>query len=304
MRTTLGLNLVFAAVSLLAGCDFGDDDTDAGDVDTGRDVAVADTTDGGEGLPPDGGRDADVGRDTIASADGDAARDADGERDASADGDAGKVVTLRWDFEDGAQGWRASVSDYAKVQRDSIAFESGIRPLPQELCGDRQGYFVSGLNVSDDLFMFLSREVPPSAALEGSQEYRLHWTIRFASDAPRECAGIGGPPGESVYLKAGGSAVEPEVSLDGRDDYRLNIDKGNQSTGGENASVVGTVETSNTDCQERKWEILEKTHTHPEPMTTDADGRMYVIVGTDSGFEGTSSFYYDELVVEFRPISQ
>jgi len=64
--------------------------------------------------------------------------------------------------------------------------------------------------------------------------------IELASDVPSNCVGIGGAPGESVYLKAGVSLVEPVPMLEGND-VRLNVDKGNQAGGGADASVIGNI---------------------------------------------------------------
>ncbi len=34
-------------------------------------------------------------------------------------------------------------------------------------------------------------------------------------------------------------------------------------------------------------------------VTTDSDGRVWVIVGTDSGFEGLTTIYYDAITITF-----
>lgn len=39
--------------------------------------------------------------------------------------------------------------------------------------------------------------------------YTFDFTVEFASDAADGLVGIGGPPGEAVYIKAGASPVEP-----------------------------------------------------------------------------------------------
>ncbi len=62
--------------------------------------------------------------------------------------------------------------------------------------------------------------------------YRAGFVLGLATNAPRGCTGVGGAPGESVYLKAGVSAVEPVAILAGDGHLRMNIDKGNQSNGG------------------------------------------------------------------------
>lgn len=75
------------------------------------------------------------------------------------------------------------------------------------------------------------------------QEYHITYTIVFASNAPNGAAGIGGSPGESVFLKAGASAVEPERYLDSATNYYLmSVDKGlGNSGGGKAASIIGDI---------------------------------------------------------------
>src|SRR5690606_13448341 len=87
-----------------------------------------------------------------------------------------------------------------------------IRPLPEEVGREGRAYFLSGRNTSDDLFMFLKK---PVSGLAPESSYRADFFVEFASAAPSNCAGVGGAPGESVWLKAGVSAVEPVALLEG-----------------------------------------------------------------------------------------
>jgi hypothetical protein len=99
------------------------------------------------------------------------------------------------------------------------------------------------MNHSDDLFMFLKRRLGTDDGVVPGQEYRVMFTTVFASNAPSGALGIGGSPGESVYLKAGASMVEPEVYLDSETGYYLmNVDKGSGNSGnGTAASVIGDI---------------------------------------------------------------
>ncbi|MBP1927737.1 hypothetical protein J2741_000284 [Methanolinea mesophila] len=36
------------------------------------------------------------------------------------------------------------------------------------------------------------------------------------------------------------------------------------------------------------------------PVTSDNDGRIWVIIGTDSGFEGPTTVYYDTVEITLR----
>jgi len=151
-------------------------------------------------------------------------------------------IRLDFDFRQGVQGWEAGVAEYSP-EMEGMMLEAGIRPLPSEIGINGTGYYVQGMNHSDDLFMFLKRRLGTDDGVVPGQEYRVMFTTVFASNAPSGALGIGGSPGESVYLKAGASMVEPEVYLDSDTGYYLmNVDKGSGNSGnGTAASVIGDI---------------------------------------------------------------
>ena len=138
-------------------------------------------------------------------------------------------------FEGDAEGWTAGFADLP-VDFDPSIYEldSGHRPLPNGLEG--YGLYIQGHNRSDDLFMFFKRQV---AGLKPDAEYTAVLSLDLATNVPAGLFGIGGSPGESVYVKAGASTVEPVTPEDDSGYFRMNIDKGNQSNGGESMVVVG-----------------------------------------------------------------
>lgn len=209
--------------------------------------------------------------------------------------------TVSFDFRNGAQGWEPGFADYPIADQSIYDLEAGIRALPDELTDPGSGYFISGNNHSDDLFMFLRRRLGPEEGVQAGQRYRLHYTIRLASNAQSGCFGVGGAPGESVYLKAGGSGTPP-VAVNDEGHARLNIDKGNQAQGGADASVVGDI-ANGTVCDPALiyYVSLTKTYTH-EPVSAADDGSLWLLVGTDSGFEGTTALYYQQIDVRLEEI--
>ena len=110
------------------------------------------------------------------------------------------------DFTLGPQGWIAGFSDYPVGQERFYELDSGYLPLPPPLGAMGSALFISGNNHSDDLFMFYKGKI---GGLEPGRAYRASFTVEIATSVPQGCAGIGGSPGESVYLKAGASQVEP-----------------------------------------------------------------------------------------------
>ena len=163
------------------------------------------------------------------------------------------------------------------------------RPLPYGLEGS--GIYVQGHNRSDDLFMFLKRRV---GGLRPGAEYKVFASVDLATNVPAGSVGIGGSPGESVFVKAGASAVEPVTAVDDNRYLRMNIDKGNQSRGGEAMVVIGNV--AHPDVVDREYHIKTLDNANmPLTVNADEEGRVWLIVGTDSGFEGLSTFYYSRI---------
>lgn len=209
-----------------------------------------------------------------------------------------------FDFRGGRQGWQAVFADYTPEMAPNLELDAGPRTLPPELGLEGPGFLLSGFNQSDDLFMALSRSLTAADGIEPNRAYAVEYTIVFASDAPTGCSGIGGAPGESVFLKAGAAAIEPEAVLDPNDNHlRMNIDKGDQANGGVDASPAGDV-ANGLPCEigNRRYVSLRRMHHHTAPVTADSGGNVWLIVGTDSGFEGTTTLYYQRIEVRLTPI--
>ena len=147
----------------------------------------------------------------------------------------GTEAVYDYDFGSDAEGWTVGFADLP-VDFDQSIFELDHehRPLPDRLQGS--GIYVQGHNRSDDLFMFLKRQV---GGLRPNAAYAVSVSLNLATNVPTATFGIGGSPGESVFVKAGVSTVEP-VAAEERNRYlRMNIDKGNQANGGEDMVVLG-----------------------------------------------------------------
>ena len=215
--------------------------------------------------------------------------DGDDGADPPAGGD-GEARRIAFDFDDGAAGWESGFADYPAGREDFFELDAGVEPLPAPL-ETRSGFKLSGSNRSDDLFMFIARRVD---GFEPDTRHELDFEVTFATNAPSGCVGIGGPPGEAVTIKAGAAAVRPEAVDDGGGFLLLNLDKGQQSAGGADAIALGDFANS-TDCEAggRDYE-LKTLDADGESFTarTDADGALWVLFGTDSGFEGATTIYF------------
>ena len=208
-------------------------------------------------------------------------------------------LTVRVNFSMGQQGWTAGFADYPVGQEAFFELESDYRPLPPPLDTSQHALYISGNNHSDDLFMYYTGR---HTGLQPTTRYLVRFSVEFATNAPSGCAGVGGSPGESVYVKAGASELEPDkVVVNGY--YRMNISKGEQSTSGEDAITLGDVANSVT-CGEGvpRWELKDLSSVNRVEVTTGTMGDVWLLVRTDSGFEATSSLYYTRFVASFSPV--
>ncbi|MEM9675131.1 MAG: hypothetical protein AAF992_21235 [Bacteroidota bacterium] len=194
-------------------------------------------------------------------------------------------------FEAGSEGWESGFADYPVGEDNFYELSSELAPLPEPLDQNQQAFMIAGNNHSDDLFMFITNKV---TNLTPNATYRLVVEAELASDAPENSAGIGGSPGSSVYFKAGAFSQKPEaIEQDGY--WRMNLDKGNQSQGGTDMQVLGTV---GTDLEDFTYTLINRDNRNsPLQVKANDQGELWVIVGTDSGFEGKTTLYYNRITV-------
>ena len=213
--------------------------------------------------------------------------------------DPSEPLTARVDFSTGQHGWTAGFSDYPPADEAIYHLQSDYRTLPAPLDTSQRALFISGVNRSDDLFMYWKGQI---VGLSPGTRYRASFEVEFATNVPSGCAGVGGAPGENVYIKAGATDIEPESVLADGSYLVMNIDKGNQSTSGENAVVLGDIASSQP-CGggDPQWELKQLTSMETVDVTADTDGRIWLLIGSDSGFESITSLYYTRVFVTFEP---
>lgn len=202
-----------------------------------------------------------------------------------------------YDYEQDTQGWLAGFADYSSVMDPGqFEFEFSRQSLPAEVGQNAMALRISGRNLSDDLFMFVKKKL---TGLQPNHTYKATFRITLASSYPEQ-VGIGGSPGASVYLKAGGTTHEPmPIDLGGAgNNIRMNLDKGEQASSGSNMVVLGNIGIPG---QQATYSLITRDNAqNPVSITADANGELWVIVGTDSGFEGTTQLYYNSIEVELE----
>lgn len=200
-----------------------------------------------------------------------------------------------------SQKWQADFTDYPVEEEDGFELSHGYATSPEEAAPERPSYKISGRNLSDDLFMYLYRKVD---GLEPDTPYEISFAVELASNAPRNSIGIGGSPGAAVYLKAGALSAEPEriqKEVGGRNYWQLKLDKGNQSQAGENMILLGNI---GTNLDEFRYTLIERTHQMPFTIRTNQEGEIWIVIGTDSGFEGKTTLYYSGVKLKATKVRQ
>lgn len=206
-----------------------------------------------------------------------------------------ETVDYTFEFTDDAEGWEGDFADYQAGQADRYELIFEYSTLPAPLDEDEGALALSGTNLSDDLFMFIKRKV---TGLNPNTTYNATFRVEFASDVPDGMAGVGGSPGESVFIKAGATQTEPVPVIDDQSQYyRMNIDKGNQSQGGADVAVIGDF---SNDTDQELYTLKTVSNESSFIVASDENGELWLIVGTDSGFEGTTTIFYNTITVEFE----
>jgi hypothetical protein len=206
-----------------------------------------------------------------------------------------------FDFSTSTHGWEAFFTDYPVGEADDMELTSGHRSLPDSNGLSGKGLFISGVNHSDDLKMLFRRRIE---GLTPSATYRIRFRVEFATSAPSDCAGIGGAPGEAVKVIAAAEEEKPRQFVEeaGREDwYRLNVQHEGDPQRWYQSRILGHIANSRS-CEE-PYAFEMKTLTSEaghDTVTTDEGGRVWLVFGTRSGFEGKTSLFYTRFCAELR----
>ena len=206
---------------------------------------------------------------------------------------ADSMLIYNYRFAEGAHGWSADFADYPAGEEEFYELYAGIEKLPSYFDKQRLAFLLSGNNHSADLCMFLRKKV---TKLKPNTKYKAFFQTTIASNATSDSFGIGGSPATSVFLKAGASVVRPAAALNGN--RRLNIDKGNQSSEGNDAIVLGHIGVDNA-FNPKKYMIKTLSNSDPFYIQSDNDGNAWLFIGIDSGYEATTSVFIKRVKASF-----
>lgn len=196
-------------------------------------------------------------------------------------------------FSESDHGWKEIFADYPEGWETQMELEADYKQSP-EYTESGMALFISGYNNSDDVFMGYKKLVE---GLKPNTLYELSIHIELLSKYEWGSYGIGGSPANSVYLKAGATKVEPEAVKVNDMDLRLNIDKSNGASGGSDMVKLGDI--SKPRDGNTNYVMIERNNETPLEVESDSNGNIWLIFGTDSGYEGITALYYTRFSANF-----
>ncbi|WP_154370028.1 hypothetical protein [Duganella alba] len=203
--------------------------------------------------------------------------------------------TITVDFTKGIEGWTPGVADYGDPDEPSET-GYGWSKLPAPLEG--KGYFLTVHNNSDDVLTYVKHQVGGFAP---GAKYNLSFSMTYATDASADCAGVGGSRGNDIFMVAAAAGDEPKTvkQADGR--YRLNLDRGNNAEPGTQGKVLGRLGIEGLGCNGGEWAQATRASTEAIPVTADKDGKLWIVLGADSGYEATNAWFLLGATVQVKP---
>lgn len=212
-----------------------------------------------------------------------------------------KVFTFSYLFSDSVSGWTADFADYPV---DSTGYHLHFKhdTLPYNINPDSSRYSLklSGTNINGDgLFMFIKRKI---SGLRPATTYEVLLNVRLASREPITNNDVDDTSGELVYLKLGALTEEP-ARIVVSDHYAVNLDKGEGDLGGDNMILAGNIGVAATTTQYTLITRNGGDNDNAILATSDEQGNLWLIVGTDSRFPGRTTVYYTQIDAFLNEVS-
>ena len=203
------------------------------------------------------------------------------------------IFSKSYDFSESQHAWEHGFADYPANAEDSARFELkyAYTDQPAESILTKKSVMLSGNNVNGDLFMYLKKMIN---GLNPNTDYIITFNVELGySCDPQSASGAG-----SVFLKVGASPVEPRSVIE-NGYYVMNVDKGDEDTPGEDVISLGDIATPEKSAG---LVLLNRNNAMANSRyvaTSNGDGELWLIIGTDSNLQGTTALFYTRVNVVF-----
>jgi hypothetical protein len=202
--------------------------------------------------------------------------------------------SLNFSFNDDTQGWTAFFSDYPQGSEEHFQLSFGHAMLPAPLDTTLGALRISGINHSDDLLSMIVRKID---GLQPGRQYDIIFDVEVASNTPSNSVGIGGSP--DLAFGVGAIPFAPSNSPDIEGWLRPNFSSELQSRmSNDTIQMVGTIGVGD-DASDYTL-IRRGNAASPLRATSNEDGVLWLLIGTDSGFEGTTTLYYRSVKIKLN----
>lgn len=197
-------------------------------------------------------------------------------------------VEFFFGFEEGTEGWEGGYAGYRTNEEKFTEFQFEYDTVP----GQKKGALkLSAQNSSNGLFMFIKRKI---TGLEPEKVYFLTFDIEFAAAVSVKDAGDDETNEGRFVMKAGATGSEPLKQRDENSVYNLNISKGSNEKSGDDMMIVAEFSYETGDGE---YKLQTVTNESPFGVETDENGNLWLIIGTDSPFEGSTTVFYNNLKI-------
>lgn len=205
------------------------------------------------------------------------------------------------DFKQGMDGWVAGTSDYTTdtAPTEVVAEQRSTAALGLGLATDSKALFLSAHNNSDDAFMYVRKQL---TGLVANTSYTVTYSVNLLSNAPSGCMGVGGAPGESVWVVAGAAPTEPKAVTE-NGTTKFSVDKGNQAGAGTTSVILGTLANGQPCIQNPPYAAKLYNYVTGPTVKADGEGKLWIYIGIDSGFEATTGVYLQSVTTYFTPVT-
>jgi len=194
--------------------------------------------------------------------------------------------TFDFDFSNATadQAWEPGAADFPVAREAEVGVVGDLRTLPAALNSPGNAQYQSGNNVAGDLFIFNKAY---RSGLAPITTYHMSLQLTYVTNYHSGCTT---GPGPKVVLKAGVASSNPTATPDAQGIYRMNIDKGAGTDGGEYLQF-GDIRNGLSGCPATGTYAVRTTSRLPMTVTTDGLGGFFMFFATQSSFAGVHEIY-------------
>jgi hypothetical protein len=205
--------------------------------------------------------------------------------------DQGNVRYSFFDFSKDLQDWSAAVSGHSITERQEDLIEMSHSSLPT-FFNPSKALKIKVKNEEGKLFMFIKRQIH---GLDSNANYKIECEIRLVSELLVETEKN---QDVEIFCKYGSSTIEPMVTSNTENGiYELNLDVVNRDESGGEIKYVQKINPPIS----VQMPVEQVINSFSMPLTglTDAEGKLWVLIGIELHSKAEMAFYYNTIVIYY-----